>query len=256
MKNKISLLLFCLLTINAVGQEATDSTIVKEFGKKNVVKFLPVNLLFNTTSFEYERKFSKQNSLILGVGLPVSKSFPGKLTNNSGENKISNDAFSTTSFRIGYRHYSGSSIQPSAFYLSPYLKYQKFIATTDNLRTVTKGTPPVTKNFSEHYDINGNTLNFGLQWGVQFLIAKIVSVDFYFLGLEAGLASVTATVKSSDTNMIDEVETSVRNKINDLPSLFAKKITVTRSGADQVDVKGSSMPYPWLRSGISIGIAF
>ena len=256
MRNKILILFFLLLAINVFGQDVTDSTSVGETGRKNVLKFLPTNLIFNSLSFEYERKLGKKNSIILGIGLPSSKSFAGKFTDNSGENKITNDAFSTMSLRLAYRHYSGKSIQPSGFYVSPYLKYQKFEVSADNNKTVTQGYPPITQNYTEKYDVSGSTMNLGLQLGVQFLIAKRVAVDFYFLGIEAGLANLNASVKSSNINMIDEVETSVRDNIKDLPDFLAKKITVTRKSNDQIDVKGDSMPYPWIRGGISIGIAF
>ena len=159
--------------------------------------------------------------------------------------------------RAAYRHYAGHRIQPSGFYFSPYLKYQKINVTADNLRTgPDPNNPNLTKQYTEKFTIDGNTLNFGIQWGVQALIAKRISLDIYFLGLEAGLLNITATVKSSDINMINEVETNVRTNVQDLPSFLSDKIVVKRNGTDQVDVTGSSIPYPWLRGGISIGIAF
>lgn len=257
MKTKILIFAFALLTISVSGQEVNDSTIVKPVGKKNVIKFLPTNLIFNSLSFEYERKFTQKSSFILGIGFPQSKSFASMINDNSGSDKITNDAFSTMSIRAAYRHYSGHRIQPSGFYFSPYLKYQKINATADNQKT---GPDPVNPNLSKQYTekfaIDGNTLNFGIQWGVQALIAKRISLDIYFLGLEAGLLNITATVKSSDIIMINEVETNVRKNVQDLPSFLADKITVKRNGTDQIDVTGSSIPYPWLRGGISIGIAF
>ncbi|HEY5509630.1 MAG TPA: hypothetical protein VIK10_01250 [Prolixibacteraceae bacterium] len=255
MKTKLLFFAFTLLTINLAGQEVKDSTIVKPVGRKNVIKFLPVNLVFNSLSFEYERKFTPKSSFILGVGFPSSKPFPSMINLNSGSDKITNDVFSTMSIRAAYRHYSGHRIQPSGFYFSPYFKYQKINASADYLRT---GTDPNgnDKQYQEKYSIDGSTINFGVQSGVQFLIAKRVAVDFYFLGFEAGLASITATVKSTDTNMINEVESNVRDNLDQLPSFLAKKIKVNRNGTDQVDVTGTSIPYPWFRSGISLGIAF
>jgi hypothetical protein len=256
MKTKFLFLFLLFLSVCTLGQGVSDSSVVQNSGRKNVVKFLPMNLVFNSLSFEYERKFSPKSSFILGVGIPRSTSFAGKFTDNSGENKIYNDAFSTMSFRAAYRHYSGHRIQPSGFYFSPYLKYQSFTANADNHTSATYGEPPVTAQYVEKYDVSGNTLNFGIQWGVQFLIAKLVTIDFYFLGIEAGLANVTATVTSPNPEMINSVESDVRKNVSELPSFFSEKIEVTRRGTDQVEVKGSSMPYPWLRSGISIGIAF
>ncbi len=52
MKTKILFLMLFLLSVNLIGQEVKDSTSVKLSGHKNVVKFLPENLVFNSVSFE------------------------------------------------------------------------------------------------------------------------------------------------------------------------------------------------------------
>lgn len=256
MKTKILFFAFALLTVNVLGQEMKDSTIVKPIGRKNVIKFLPTNLAFNSLSFEYERKFTQKSSFILGIGFPQSKSFASMINDNSSSDKISNDSFSTMSIRAAYRHYAGHRKQPSGFYYSPYFKYQKISAVADHQ---TSGPDPNNPNvdipYTEKFSIDGNTLNFGIQWGVQALIAKRITLDFYFLGLEAGLLNVTATVKSSNVNMLNEVESNVRKNVQDMPSFLSDKIAVKR-GTNQIDVTGTSIPYPWLRGGISIGIAF
>ena len=259
MKTTLLFLLFALLTINLIGQEVNDSTVSeKPAGRKNVVKFLPNNLIFNSLSFEYERKFAQKSSFILGIGFPSNKSFPIMMNDNSpGSDKISNDSFSTMSIRAAYRHYGGHRVQPSGFYYSPYLKYQKIKASADNQTSgPDPASPNLSKQYIEKYSIDANTLNFGIQWGVQFLIAKRVSVDFYFLGIETGLLNITATVKSSDNKMINDLDSSVRDNVKQLPSFLSDKITVKSNGTDQVAVTGTSIPYPWLRSGISFGIAF
>ena len=214
--------------------------------------------MFNSLSFEYERKFTQKSSFILGVGFPSNKSFPFMMNDNSpGSDKITNDSFSTMSIRAAYRHYSGHKIQPCGFYFSPYLKYQKITASADNQTTgPDPANPNLNKQYLQKYSIDANTINFGIQWGVQFLIAKRVAVDFYFLGLEAGLLNITATVKSPDIIMINALESNVRDNVTQLPSFLSDKIAVKRNGTDQVNVTGSSIPYPWLRSGISFGIAF
>ena len=254
MKTKILLLVFALISIHAVGQELNDSIAKSEPQRKNVIKFLPVNLLANSLSFEYERKFSPKSSFILGVGFSSPKEFAKKFNLSTTDNTITQDEFGVMSIRAAYRHYAGHHIRPVGFYFSPYLKYQKFSANADNKRKNFDVTPNV--YYNESYDVSGSTLNFGLQWGVQFMIAKRVAVDFYFLGIEAGLADVKATVRSDDANSIDVVYNGVEENINKLPSFFRDKVKATKVGSNEVDVKGSSIPYPWLRSGISIGIAF
>ncbi|MEI7830142.1 MAG: hypothetical protein WCI31_10250 [Prolixibacteraceae bacterium] len=254
MKTRTLFLFLAFCSIYAMGQDVSENSDTIATGPKNSFKFLPVNLAFNNLSFEYERKFSPKSSFIFGLGIAQPKPFADKFGINNNDNKITNDEFSTMSVRAAYRHYAGHKPRPFGFYFSPYLKYQKISASADNYRRNNDVYPAV--YYNENYDIKGTTLNLGIQWGVQFLIAKIVCVDFYFLGLEAGLANLSATVTSKDTGMIDKVESGIRDNVDQLPSMFSSKITVTRKGSDQIEVKGSSMPYPWIRSGISIGIAF
>ena len=249
-------MIFVFYSVYALGQDISTNSDTVAPGPKNVFKFLPVNLALNSLSFEYERKFSPKSSFVFGLGIASPKPFADKFGINSADNKITNDAFSTMSVRAAYRHYAGHKARPFGFYFSPYLKYQKFAANADNHRTTTEGFPPVTTQYDEKYDIHGNTLNFGLQSGVQFLIAKIVCGDFYFMGIEAGLANVTATVKSPNVVMIDKVESNVRDNVDKLPPFLASKIKVTRNGSDQVDVEGSSIPYPWLRVVSASGLLF
>lgn len=256
MKTTVLFLLLSVMSLCAIAQEMSDVTNTIPKVHKNVIKFLPINLLANSLAFEYERKFSPKSSFSLGVGFATPKPFADKYNlNTSPDNVISKEEFSTMSIRAAYRHYAGHHIRPVGFYFSPYLKYQKISANADNLRTVTDPQYGSTK-FNEKFDVNINTLNFGLQWGVQFMLAKRVAVDFYFLGIEAGLANVTATVKSSEAKSIDVIYNGVNDNIKNLPSFLRDKIETKKVGSNEVDVTGSSIPYPWLRSGISIGIAF
>ena len=82
-------------------------------------------------------------------------------------------------------------------------------------------------------------------------------MDFYFLGLEAGLANMNGTVTSSPNNASanDKMKQNVDDFVKDLPSLFRDKIIVTQTSTE-VQVKASSIPFPWYRGGISIGLAF
>jgi hypothetical protein len=91
--------------------------------------------------------------------------------------------------------------------------------------------------------------------GYQFLIAKRISLDLYFLGLEGGFVNLDGTILSSDIDQVSEIEDNINENIDELPSFIGDKIEVTSSG-NTVKIKGSGVPYPWLRGGISIGIAF
>ena len=57
MKSRTLILVFTIISLYSFGQEANDSIAKNEPQRKNVLKFLPENLIFNSLSFEYERKF-------------------------------------------------------------------------------------------------------------------------------------------------------------------------------------------------------
>lgn len=222
--------------------------------RKNIFKFLPVNLTLNSLSFEYERMINPKNSFELGLGIPMNQTFVNKFSMDwSKDERISDDELGVFSLRVAYKHYTGKSAEPKGFYYSPYFKYQTVSASAHNVRTVEDDLGSF--SYDEDYDAEFNTFGVGFQLGYQFLIAKTVTLDLYFLGLEAGIANVDATVKSSDLEQVNSIESDVRDAIDDLPSFLNKKIEV-RSGGNSVEVKGNNFFYPWVRGGISIGIAF
>ncbi len=251
MKTLALFLFLSFLSICALGQDETMNSDTLPKSRKNVVKFLPVNLAFNSISFEYERRINQKHSLILGVGIPSSKPFPGYYNMDNPDNTISDDLTGTMSVRLDYRKYRKQPSQPRGFYTSPYLKYQKINASAMNYVT-----PDMGNSYQEKIDFNAKTFSLGFQMGYQWLIAKTVSIDFYFLGFEVGLASVDATLTSPNGEEIDTIYSEVKDQIGNMPSFWGDKFSVAKQGSDQVVVKGSSLPYPWLRSGISIGIAF
>jgi hypothetical protein len=243
-------LLFSILSVCAFGQYVTAPSENTD-DRKNAVKFLPIDLAFNSIGFEYERKISLKNSLLLGIGIPSSKPFPGIYNLDDPNDELVSDDMSLMTFRLAYRHYSKEHLQPKGFYSSPYFKYQNISATGIIQTEDDNGVP-----YNENLDFNSKTYSLGLQLGYQWLIAKRVTIDWYFLGFEVGLASVDANVTSSNGAEIDNIYNDVLDAVNDMPSIWQDRITVSKQGTNQVVVKGNSLPYPWLRSGISIGIAF
>lgn len=234
----------------AVAQEQKSAATER----KTVVKFLPVNLPLGSFSFEIERMINSKNAFTLGFGIPTNRSIVGKygMDASSDVKKLN---VGTMHIRAAYRHYTGKSMLPKGFYIEPYLKYQKINANAQ--LTFTKDIPnstPITYT-SDITTPKLNTLNLGFQMGVQFLIAKRVSLDLYFLGLEAGMLSGNVNAIVNPKENIPDMRTEVENSINDLPGFLSNKLEVT-STSDAVNVKASSILYPWLRSGISIGIAF
>lgn len=246
MKKLLALAFFAGWALLGFSQDENTSALAR----KNVVKFLPVNLPFQSISFEYERMINAKNSVILGVGLPNQKSLIGKY-GITDEDDLKSAEVGTMHIRAAYRHYAGKRMLPRGFYIEPYLKYQKI--------TGNAGISGVEEETGEPYkgdfDLNLNTMNLGFQLGAQFLIAKRISLDFYFLGLEAGFLSGNAAATSDVIEDADNLKADIDEAIADLPSFIGDKLTVTQSG-NKVNVKASNAPYPWYRGGISIGIAF
>jgi len=91
---------------------------------KNVIKFLPVNLPFQSISVEYEGMVNPRNSLILSVGFPNTGSVIGKY-HIDFDPDLKCLKFGTTHIRTAFRHYyTGKQMAPRGLYFEPYLKYQ------------------------------------------------------------------------------------------------------------------------------------
>ncbi len=221
--------------------------------RKTVVKFLPVNYVFGSYSFEIERMINAKNAFTLGFGIPTNQSIIGKYgiepSSDLEEVKIG-----TMHIRAAFRHYAGKKRLPRGFYIEPYLKYQKINANVKAEFTAEEQGQEITYS-ADITTPNLSSVNLGFQMGVQFLIAKRVSLDLYFLGIEAGMLSGNVNAKVDPTENIPDMTAELQDVINELPGFLSDKLEVT-STEDAVNVKASSVPFPWLRSGISIGFAF
>jgi len=217
--------------------------------RKNGLKFSLMNLPFRSVSFEYERMIDPNYSLILGVGLPYQGMISGKYgTDNTS--KLRNVELGTMHIRAALRYYYNFKMLPKGFYVEPYLKYQQIKGTAnyvsnDELNKIYKG------------DLVGkvNTINVGVQFGVQFLIAKMVTLDFYFIGLEGGLANGNITSTSVNAADAEKIETDFKDEVAGFPFFIENWVTVKRTN-NQVFVDAKDLQYPWFRGGLSIGIAF
>jgi hypothetical protein len=243
--------LFFVLSIWVTAGIAQDQIQTQEpipVKRKTVIKYLPVNYFFESTSFEIERMVNSKNSITLGFGIPTNQSINGKYTDATPE--IKDDKFGTMHIRAAYRHYAGKKSLPRGFYIEPYLKYQKvdYSAKGDftDLDNVT---------YQAAISAKFNTANIGFQMGVQFLVLKRISLDWYFLGVEGGLLNGDITTKVNSNINIDDMKIEVDKFIEDLPPFLSNKLTATKTTSG-VDVNARSIPLPWLRTGFSIGIAF
>jgi len=244
---KLFVLVFLACWVSFGFAQDEDSLTIE---RNNVVKFLPVNLPFQSISFEYERMINPSNYLTLGIGIPNQKSLIGKYGMDVNS-ELKTAELGTMHIRAAYRHYTGQRMLPKGFYIEPYLKYQKITGNGSVENTDFDNT------YKGKFDVNLNSMNLGFQLGAQFLIAKRITVDFYFLGLEVGFLSGDVTAISDQLADADNLKADIEKNIADLPSFIGDKLTVTQSAdKKQINVNADHVPYPWFRGGISIGIAF
>jgi len=244
---KLFLLVFLASWVSLGFAQDEDSPTTE---RNNVVKFLPVNLLFQSISFEYERMINPANYITLGIGIPNQKSMIGKYGMDANS-ELKTAELGTMHIRAGYRHYTGQRMLPKGFYIEPYLKYQKITGNGSVENTDFNNT------YKGRIDVDLNTMNVGFQLGAQFLIAKRITLDFYFLGMEVGFLSGDVIAISDQLADANNLKTDIEQKIADLPSFIGDKLTVTQSAdKKQINVNADHAPYPWYRGGISIGIAF
>lgn len=245
MKNLFLFVFFVAYASFAIAQD-NDSTALQ---RKNVVKFLPIDYFLNSYSFEYERMINANNSFTIGVGLPNRQNMDGKYGIHFTSD-LKSIEFETMHIRAAYRHYAGQRRLPKGFYIEPYLKYQKITG-----KIGASFSKDANTTYTGNFDVNLNSMNFGFQLGAQFLIAKRVSLDFYFLGLEAGLLNGNVSGTSEQFATDDNIVANIQEAINELPSFIGDKLKPKKNG-NTINIKASNAPCPWFRSGISIGIAF
>jgi len=247
MKKLLFVVVLLSLYAGVYGQEEKAANLGN---RKYVFKFQPVNYALQSYSFEVERMLNRKNALTIGVGIPNSGSLIGKY-GIEASNDLKKLDLSTMHARLAYRHYAGHSGLPRGFYVEPYLKYQQI---KGNSTINIEGEDNLPSTYAA-LDGKFNTMNLGFQMGAQMMIAKRITIDFCFLGIEAGLINGTLTGTPENATKIADMRSKIDDGINDLPGFLKDKLTVTND-SKSVTVKAKQLPYPWFRGGINIGIAF
>jgi hypothetical protein len=248
---KINVLLIVLfVAATCIAQQKEEKTKDKpEFSPSYAVKWNPESLFFGKVSAFGEFNFKHKKSFTLGIGIPMDKSITFKLDD---EDRV----ITTKTFSImgGYRMYLGKK-DMKGFYFEPYLKYMKNDASTI-INTDLDGTPTDFVTTSSYSGVG-----VGLQLGVQFMIAKRVVFDLFFLGPEANSAKhavsmhdITSTGPWNAQESADAQE-EIDDAIGDLPIIGDKLKVKVDANARTVssDYKGF---LPGFRTGLSIGIRF
>jgi hypothetical protein len=166
MKNLLVLSLVLLLTISSFAQPVVST-------EKNVLKVNTLSLFLGTGSIFYERKISDLTSAQLGVCYMNFKLDDTKFTG----------LILTPELRI---YPKKNAID--GFYLSPYLRYQKF--TVENKNTDSKGTL--------------TSMGGGLVFGRQWITDSGFTMDLFFGGHYGSAdVKVDSGTDSFDSNFFD-----------------------------------------------------
>jgi hypothetical protein len=234
MKSKILTLIFSVLYFCGFSQT-----------RENVVKLHLQNFTFGSLSLGYEHALNEKNSLDFGIGIPIKKEINSSLTDNLFDADYTVDKATLSNFhlRAAYRHYTGKHLVPKGFYYEPYLKFQTLKPSFSGYTS---------KNEKGSADATFSTFTGGFQLGYQFLIAKRVTLDFYFLGIEAGLAKIK--LDGTTSGNIEEYKEDIEDAVKDIPVIGDKtKVSIENN---KVKVETGSIFFPMIRGGISLGIAF
>lgn len=243
---KVILFLSFLPLFTGVKAQSEDKP---AFDKSFIIKWSPASLAFGKIGLGSEFNFKQKKSITFNVGIPFEKTLTAEV---DGEDRSL--TMKTMSVMAGYRMYFGKKPM-RGLYLEPYLKYLKNEATT-NTDFEIDGTE---RPFLVTSDYSG--FGVGAQFGVQFLIAKRVAIDFYFLGPEANSAKHDFMAQETGAGLpwsnaeAQDAENEINDFVNDIP-LLKNNLDVTVSAANR-NVKTSYNGFlPGIRFGLSIGIRF
>jgi hypothetical protein len=219
------------------------------FQPKITVKWAPTGLLLGSVSLQGEYGFIKKSSLTAKIGLPFSRSFHA--TFDGHDVNMHMKAFS---FLAGYRKYLSKQIL-KGFYIEPFFTYAHH--TADGTGEGSLGGQQVTMDFTNNY----NGVGIGIQLGAQFIIARRLVIDVFFLGPQ--LTSSTNNFRAIDrynyatwTNIqADEAEQDIKDFLDQFP-FIRNKVDVNVDQANRTVMADFQGPLVGMRCGVSIGFAF
>jgi hypothetical protein len=240
MRKLTLLLILVLLAISNIFSQSRPSVFVK---------WAPASLAVGKVTVGSEINFTRKSSIDVMIGIPAPKT--QTIQYDDKESDIESKAFSAL---VGYRYYLGKR-SARGVYLEPYAKYLRHEASgilegdlDDRLTRMDTRTK---------YEAFG----VGAQMGVQFMLFRRVSIDFYFLGFEANSAKFHTRSKDVANSLpwtfiqAEEAQDDIEDAIEDIPYL-QEKVSVTVNQANKsvdTDFKGF---LPGLRFGASIGFRF
>ncbi len=213
------------------------------------IKWSPASILFGKISLGGEYNLNSKSSITFVAGIPFDKTITQEI---DGER----ESFTHNTFSLmgGYRMYLGKGMG-RGLYFEPYLKYLRHEASAQ-LEADISGT---TRQFAFTSDYSG--VGIGAQLGVQFIIAKRMVIDFYFLGPEANSAKHTTLSREVGGGPIwsdqdaEDAEREIREFFEDVP-ILRDKVEITVNASERTVGTNYKGFLPGIRFGLSLGVRF
>lgn len=220
---------------------------IYSYAQKNVVKLGILNLAYGDYNIAYERVLNDKSSLNLTAGY-LKPSLDLASINDlikADEGIWIQEIYGGKNIALDYRFYTGE-IAPKGFYLGPYLRYWDLeLLLGDVVRP-------------NNFDVNTKlqSIGAGIQFGYQWLIAKKVSIDWYFLGLGVArfVGNANYVINPIQSNFdYGSIEENVMGIFKNVPYFEDKAKSEINS--DNMDI---NLPVwvPGIRAGLTIGYAF
>ncbi len=242
---KITTLICLTLAINSLNAQNDQPAFENSFA----IKWSPASLAFGKIGLGSEFNFKRKKSITFSAGIPMEQRLSWKI---DGEDR--NLTMKTFSLMAGYRMYFGKKPM-KGLYIEPYLKYLDNKASTNTDFDIDGTNRPfvVTSEYSG--------VGVGAQLGVQFVIAKRVVIDWYFLGPEANsskhnlVAQETGGGAPWSNAEAQDAEDEINDFVNDIPLLKDNLDVTVNANARNVRTNFKGF-LPGFRFGLSIGIRF
>jgi Protein of unknown function (DUF3575) len=247
MKKPVALLVILFITNQLFSQDNENRD--EDFQPSFAIKWNPESIYFGKLGLFGEYNFSHKHSVNIGVGIPLEKSLSYELDNDDRSIKMK-----TFSIMGSYRMYLGKQ-DMSGVYFEPYIKYVK----NDASLIINADLAGNSTDFATTSKYSG--VGIGGQIGVQFLIAKRVTIDLFFIGPEANTSDhklVMHDISSTgawDAQEAADAQKEIEDDFGDLPIVGGKLDIVVDANARTVSSHYKGF-LPGFRSGLSLGFRF
>ncbi len=245
MKSFLFLLLpFFTLTISRAQDEE----------RPNTLKINLVSLAFKSISVQFEHTLTNHLAFDIQLGIMIPHPFPSALfkIDTIGKNGSYTQALNAK-FNSGFQftpeiryYFRGKGAR--GFYTGAYLRYSSYSISADGVHRENSSSP------EKYYTYNGNATctNLGIIIGSQFSLGSRIVLDWWILGLQAGVNRVSMKSEGdfSTVDKNDYINTADAN-LKQIPTFKNFSATMTNTEA--------TLKFDFLlglRSGLCLGFRF